>query len=470
MNHKQHKNKTLSVWQEKIEGITNTSTFCVLPWIHVATRPNGDARLCCGSNASQATKGILDAGLVKKENGEPANFGRESLLSAFNNEYMRDVRRTMLNGKIPQSCSKCFEEESNGIVSKRTWETMYWDQEGIDLKKLIDDTQVDGKIPDVIQYLDLRLGHTCNLKCVMCTPHDSSRWVQDYEKVIKISKSTIVLKEIHWDKSTFNNTWYERPELWEEIFDQIPNIKQLYFAGGEPLMIKEHTRFLEEIINRGFAHNIVLRYNSNGTLVDDYMIELWSKFKEVRYAFSIDAIGDRNHYIRYPAEWDVIVNTLHRLDNTTDNIKIGIACAVQIFNVQSIIDFAKWKVQQKFKKINQFKIDKFISGGGLLNMHMLYIPTFLSARILPKEMKVKLRNDLMDFKQWLWNNYTQDDSFWHENPNGWKRWESILNFVEAEDHSHLIPDFLEYVDNLDSIRNTNYKEIFPELKDLSNDK
>jgi MoaA/NifB/PqqE/SkfB family radical SAM enzyme len=466
MNHKNHNNKTLKIYQEKIEGLTNSSTFCILPWIHVATRPNGDARLCCGSNASQATKGILDAGLVTKENGEPANFGKESLLSAFNNDYMRDVRLTMLDNKIPQSCSKCFEEETSGILSKRVWESIYWDQEGIDIPQLIRDTNEEGAVPDTIQYLDLRLGHTCNLKCVMCTPHDSSRWVQDHKKIIKIVRSPVLLKELQWEQDKFNNTWYERPELWEEIFDQIPNIKQLYFAGGEPLMIKEHTRFLEEIVKRGYANKITVRYNSNGILVDDYIIELWSKFKEVRFAFSIDAIGERNHYIRYPAEWNVIVENLHKLDNTPDNIKIGIACAVQIFNVQHVIEFAKWKIKQNFKKINKFKIDKYISGGGLLNMHMLYIPTYLSARILPKHLKEKLRKDLLDFKQWLYDNYTQDDSFWYENPNGWKRWESILNFVEAEDHSHLIPDFIEYAEKLDSIRGTNYRDIFPELVDL----
>ena len=449
-----------------IEEKTGTPTFCILPWIHVATRPNGDARLCCGSNASQATKGILDAGLVKKENGEPANFGKETLLSAFNNDYMKDVRLTMMQKKIPASCSKCFEEEANGIVSKRVWETYYWDNEGLDLDEIISSTQWDGAIPPVIRYLDLRLGHNCNLKCVMCTPHDSSRWTQDYNKLIPKTKSPIILQQINWDESKFNNTWYERPELWEEIFEQIPNILQLYFAGGEPLMIKEHRRFLEEIVRRGQADKITLRYNSNGVLVDDQMIELWSNFKEVRFAFSIDALTSRNHYIRYPVSWEETESALHKLDNTPDNIKVGIACAVQIFNIKSIIDFAKWKVQQNFKKINMFEVFGIQAGGGLLNMHMLYIPTFLSARILPKEDKDQLVKDFAEFKQWLWDNYRQDDDFWKHNPNGWNRWESILKFVLAEDHAHLLPDFKEYVTNLDTIRNTDAKEIFPELAHL----
>ena len=449
-----------------IEQKSGTPTFCVLPWIHVATRPNGDARLCCGSNASQATKGILDAGLVKKENGQPANFGTDTLTSAINNEYMRDVRLTMMRKQIPLSCAKCFEEEANGIVSKRVWEAYYWEQEGLDFDEIVSSTKADGSIPPVIKYLDLRLGHTCNLKCVMCTPHDSSRWTQDYDKLKSATKSPIILRQIDWDENKFNNTWYERPELWEEVFEQIPNIQQLYFAGGEPLMIKEHRRFLEEIVKRGYSKNITVRYNSNGVLVDDKMIDLWSNFKEVRFAFSIDAILERNHYIRYPVDWSEITTALHRLDNTPDNIKIGIACAVQVFNIKHIIEFAKWKVQQNFKKINKFTMAGHEVGGGIINMHMLYIPTFLSARILPKEDKDQLVKDFAEFKQWLWDNYTQSDSFWNENPNGWNRWESILKFVLAEDHSHLLPDFKEYVNNLDTIRGLDAKQVFPELSHM----
>ena len=283
---------------EIIKQETGTETFCILPWIHVATRPNGDARLCCGSNASQATKGILDAGLVKKENGEPANFGKETLQSAWNNEYMKSVRRTMMSGNIPASCSKCFEGESNGIVSKRIWETYYWHNENINLQQIISDTSTDGTVPPVIRYLDLRLGHTCNLKCVMCTPHDSSRWTQDHPQLVAKTTSPLVLSQIRWDKDIFNNYWHENPALWEEIFEQIPNIRQLYFAGGEPLMIKEHKKFLEEIVARGYASNITVRYNSNGVLIDDNIIDIWSKFREVRFAFSIDALAERNHYIR----------------------------------------------------------------------------------------------------------------------------------------------------------------------------
>jgi sulfatase maturation enzyme AslB (radical SAM superfamily) len=240
----------------------------------------------------------------------------------------------------------------------------------------------------------------------------------------------------------------------------------MYFAGGEPLMIKEHRRFLDEIIRRGYNNQITLRYNSNGLFVNQDIIDVWSKFKKVKFAFSIDAITDRNHYIRYPAEWDTIVKNLHLLDNSPDNIHIGIACAVQIFNIKHITEFAKWKIQQNFRKINKYPVENFLVGGGILNMHMLYIPTYLSARILPAEDKLEVRKQFMDFKQWLWDNYTQDDVFWKQSPYGWQRWEGILNFIESEDHSSQLPDFKEYVNNLDSIRSTDAKKIFPELGHL----
>ena len=45
-----------------------SKTFCPLPWIHLATRPNGDVRVCCTANASGAGKqDEKTAGLVKKD-------------------------------------------------------------------------------------------------------------------------------------------------------------------------------------------------------------------------------------------------------------------------------------------------------------------------------------------------------------------------------------------------------------------
>jgi hypothetical protein len=105
-------------------------------------------------------------------------------------------------------------------------------------------------------------------------------------------------------------------------------------------------------------------------------------------------------------------------------------------------------------------------GGGLVNMHLLYIPTFLSIQILPKEDKQEVEEKFMDFKDWLWKNYRQDDDYWKHNPYGWRRWEAVLKHMNQNDHSHLLPGFKEYVNKLDAIRGLEAATVFPELKHL----
>ena len=456
----------ITEWQTKIEEVSGSNTFCVLPWIHFATRPNGDMRLCCSANASGAGENHT-VGLVKNEKGQPANFGRETPMSAWNNEYMKDVRLTMLEGKIPASCSKCIAEESRGVASKRIWETGSWMEDGIDVEELIKQTEEDGTVPEKLVYLDLRLGHTCNLKCVMCSPHDSSQWVGEHKKIYPLFQAKELKEQMSWDRKEFNNKWHENPDFWKEMYAQIPNLKQVYFAGGEPLMIREHKWFLEEIIRQGYADKILIRYNTNGLLVDDEIIELWKKFKKVKVGFSIDAVSDRNYYIRYPSDWATIERNLHKLDNTPDNIQVSIATAIQILNIKHLADFAKWKISQNFKKVNlENTVGGIQAGGGIVNMHLLYIPTFLSIRCLPEYDKEEVRKSFADLATWLYTNYRQDEDFWKQNPYGWKRWQAVLDFMDAEDHTHLLPAFKEYINTLDMSRNVSMDIAFPELAHL----
>jgi hypothetical protein len=458
-------NSHLTNVQKEIEEVAS-STFCVLPWIHLATRPNGDMRLCCTANISGAGTDH-QIGLVKNSTGKPVNFAKEKPLEAFNNQFMKDVRKTMLAGKIPASCKGCYDEESQGLISKRIWETAHWkNDENIDLQELVLQTQEDGTVPDKLYYLDLRLGNTCNIKCIMCSPHDSSKWVNDWKQLLPQLENKTVKEQMSWNKTEFNNFWYKKGHFWKEIYDQIPNLKQVYFAGGEPLMIDEHKLFIKEIIKQGYQDRILLRYNSNGILVDNELIDLWSKFRKVKFAVSIDACFERDEYIRYPTKFSEVEKTLQLLDNTPDNIQVSIATAIQIFNIKHMPDFLKWKIEKNFKKINIDKVYGHIVGGGLINIHLVHIPTFLNITILPKEDKEEITEKFNNLKIWLYKNYTTTEDFWKINPTGWKKWEGILSHMNSQDNSHLLSGFKEYVTKLDKIRNLNSKKVFPELSHL----
>ena len=249
-------------------------TFCPLPWIHLATRPNGDVRVCCTANASGAgAEDNKEVGLLTKD-GVNMNLQHHTLAEVWNSDYMKTVRLQMLNNEIPASCTKCFEEESKGIVSKRQWETNVW-KERIDVNSIIDRTKSDGSLPVDIPYFDLRLGNLCQLKCIMCSPHDSSSWIKEWKAQYPKYKTIELKQDQHWNID-FDYTWYKKGSFLEEMRQQAHNIRELYFAGGEPLLIPEHYKILEFMVETGAAKNCILRYNSNGLELPEKLFELWN--------------------------------------------------------------------------------------------------------------------------------------------------------------------------------------------------
>ena len=429
-----------------------SETFCPLPFIHLATRPNGDVRVCCTANASGA--GVIDdkeVGLVKKD-GINMNLRDHTIEEVWNSEQMRNTRLQMLNGEIPASCRKCFEEESRGIKSKRNWETEVW-QQRVDLDSIVSTMSKEGQLPTDIPYFDLRLGNMCNLKCIMCSPHDSSSWIKDWK--LQYPKYTDDLKQDQgWDPS-FDYTWYKKGSFLDSMKNQAKYIKELYFAGGEPLMIPEHYAILEFMVAENYAKDCVVRYNSNGTEISDRLLELWTHFKEVKFNFSIDAVGEKNDYIRYPSNWESLVANMHKLDNTSDNVTVNMACAVQLLNVGSLVELAQWKLDQNFKKINRAPY-----GAGLIGLHLVYFPSYLNIRTLPKDVKQSVAESISTFV----NTYNTQE--FESNPYGKERWLGIVDYMNSEDWSHKLSAAIQYLDICDNTRNLNFRNTFEELRNI----
>jgi MoaA/NifB/PqqE/SkfB family radical SAM enzyme len=430
-----------------------SKTFCPLPWIHLATRPNGDVRLCCTANASGAgNSDNKSIGLIKKNNIE-MNLKQHSVEEIWNSDFMKTTRLDMLNDRIPDSCKKCFIEESNGIVSKRQWETEVWEQR-IDINSIIEKTNDDGSLPVNIPYFDLRLGNMCQLKCIMCSPHDSSSWIKDWKKQYPRYTLAELREDQIWNKN-YDYTWYQKGSFLDTMKYQSSNIRELYFAGGEPLLIPEHYKILEFMIDSGSSKNCVLRYNSNGVDLPSRLFDLWRQFKEVKFNFSIDAVGEKNDYIRYPSKWDNIVQNLHILDETDKNVTVNIATAVQLLNVCYLSDLAEWKIDKKFKKINLAP-----HGGGVIGTHLVYFPSYLNVRVLPHEIKNLAKSKIEKFIE-----SQKNDSFIFQ-PFGKQRWEGIINYMMQEDWSNKLPSTIEYLEICDKTRGLNFREVFEELRIL----
>ena len=460
-----------------------TKTFCILPWVHLSTRPDGSMRVCCTANASSVgpTNDKVHGGMIgvlKDEEGKPNNLNVSDFLSSWNSTYMKNVRVQMLNGEEPPSCAKCYKEERAGHNSKRQWETNYWSQR-VNVNELIAETNEDGSVPPKLSYIDLRFGTKCQLACVMCSPHDSSGWIKDHKAIYPEVTNQALKENMQWNnKGSINGSSYNwhknNPVFWQQFYEQIPHMQQLYFAGGESLIIEEHYQILEECIRQGHAKNLELRYNSNGVEWRDDLFDLWKQFKLVRFHYSVDSIGAMNEYIRYPSKWKRTEEVFHILDNkTSNNVEVTVACAVQALNIYYLPDFLKWKLTQGFKKINMWPF-----GAGGINYHFVYHPPHLNVKILPSWFKQKCREHYEEFYPWweenwelgvpTWNKGKVTKEQWRNASYGIDRLEGMLKFMESEDWSQRLPQMKEYLELLDKHRGISFHETFPEMKDIFN--
>ena len=462
-------------------------TFCALPWLHLSSRPDGKMRTCCTSNASSVQDpdsnvkiGGGEVGVVKNDDGIPANFNHTTLDEAWNSSYMRNVRKMMLRGEKPASCLKCYKEEDAGHLSKRNWETDYWGKR-YDLQQLVDETKEDGSIPTKIRYIDLRMGTKCQLACVMCSPHDSSGWIKEWQDIYPQMQNEKLKNTSAWKNKGQNHgasyNWHKNnPRFWKELMEQVPHMYQLYFAGGESLVIDEHYELLEECIRQGHAKNIELRYNSNAVEWRDDLFDLWSEFKRIRFHYSIDAYGEQNDYIRYPSKWDHQVEQMWKLDATNSNVELTSATTILALNVGYIPEFVKWKTEAGFKKWNKWPL-----GAGGINMHFAYWPPQLNVKVLPNHIKKQITEKYEnEFYPWIednWDKFTgvkdagiDKETFLNAN-YGIKRFKGIINFMNAEDWSARLPETKEYLKLVNEKRNwtEKFSQTFPLLQELTHE-
>ena len=230
-------------------------TFCPLPWNHISANPSGHGRVCC--------EGFE---MLKNNQGQIALWKEsKSLHSYFNSEDYKEIRRQMLKGERPSHCVHCFNQEDYGVKSMRL---QFIDCYQSDIEKMINSTNKDGSIDESeITYLDMPLGNKCNLKCRMCSPGVSYIIGKDWQKMGRVYDEANA-RRILGDK------WYVSSNALQMLKEALPHIRVIFTAGGEPMLIKEHLKILEMIIEEGHAGHILLRYNSNQTVIPEKIVEL----------------------------------------------------------------------------------------------------------------------------------------------------------------------------------------------------
>lgn len=423
--------------------------FCILPFIHLSTRTDGSMQICCHANSSRTPEN-LKPGCNRTDNNEIVNLKVHSAEQYWNTDFMTSIRKDMLNGKYPRSCLQCYKEEKLGYKSKRQWENEEWANR-INFDDVLATVDENGNMPYGIHYVDMKLGNKCDLACVMCNPADSTQWIPDYNKLISTTSEQLQ-KEIYWNKSELGgyNWWKNNKSYWDDIYKQLHNLKHIYIIGGEPTINNEFKEFLKYCVDNNHAEHIELRFNTNGQTLDNELKELYKSFKHVLVHLSMDAIKERYEYIRYPGTWDKQLTVLEYWDNMPDNVTVDIDCTVQALNVLHLPRFIKWKMEQGFNKLN---IKRF---AGTIGMHLLWTPNFMQINNLPYTIKQEAINDLMELKEYLGPTRMAK----------YKKIDAVINKLNEKEFN--IPLLVEYLDKMDTIRGTSWKDTFPELIDLQN--
>ena len=445
-------------------------TFCPLPWNSINMRNNGDLRICCNTNSYSPKRGIMS-----KEDGTPYNAGKDDWNEARNAEILKEVRKSMMKGEWHPECERCRQEEVNGIRSRREYENDDWGKwfGDISLEKVLPHTKEDGsidaeKLP--IEFMDVRYGNFCNLKCRMCGPTDSHKWYDDFVATTgrthyKDTHETIQLtknKKGKWHTDQYD--WFQNNNRYWSNFEKYgPNAKKLYIVGGEPLIIKEHQESLERLVASGKASKIQLEYNSNLTMVPDRLVYLWEQFKQIRIGVSIDGIGDVFNYQRTPAKFDAVYQHMMTLQqNEKINLKAWFAYTVTPYNVFHMADFMKWKLTES-------GLDKFnpITGPRpIITHHMCHSPKYFNVKVLPPELKEQVKDYYQQHKDWILTTDFSD----HVKENYAKVLNGVEKFMMSEDYSEQwLEHFIDQTRKLDEVRNQNILDIVPQYKGLFNE-
>ena len=406
--------------------LTKSKVFCMLPWTHFHAFPDGRSYPCCFGDYWHPV-------------GDLRNHTMEEI---WNQEPYKKIRQNMIEDKECKECTKCYEREQHGAFSMRNDSNRNYGH----LIDEINQTSKDGYHPEFkIRYWDVRFSNLCNFSCRSCGPIFSSNWYNDHIKLYN-NKPDVLGREM----ARVEYTAGDEDGMLKQMLPHIPYLEQVYFAGGEPLIMKEHYFMLEKLIEHGKT-DIRIQYNTNFSELrykDKHVFEYWKHFKNVSVGASLDASNERAELMRKGTDWSQVLTNRKRMMEEVPHVDFYINATVSVMNVLHILDFHRqW-------------VDLGLIDPQDLNINICQGPEWYRVDILPEKFKNEVVIPAYEKHiEWL-----EPLDKLQRATSGYK---SLINMMKSGDASNLLSRFREEVKKLDSIRNENFWKVFPELNELA---
>lgn len=282
-------------------------TFCPVPWTGFIMNPNGEVKNCVLSNESIGNINDTDI---------------KDILHGKKNSQIKDA---MCSDKKHTNCSNCYklEQGNTGIKNVRSDRYYY-------LKSL---AGVPYDIYDThnttLKTVDMRWRNTCNLACVYCGPDLSSTWAKELGVDITVDETQLAKTK-------------------QYLLENAPNLKNVYLAGGEPLLMKENVELLDRL-----DPSCTVRINTNLSNIKGPVFERASKFKDVHWTVSVETMNSEFEYIRWGAKWNTFLDNLNVIRQFDHKISFNMLWFV--LNPYTVFDTVDYLMQQGYVE-NSFVI------------------------------------------------------------------------------------------------------------------
>ena len=282
--------------------------FCFSPWTNVDISPQGRISPCCKFQGSTPEYTTID------------NY--------INSDFLNNIKQEFDAGTWPSGCDRCRIEEDNCIKSKRQLDFDRWSSEY--------------KHYDIgsNQFItaSIAFGNTCNLKCITCNPCSSSRWQSEYQHI--------------YNKNIQPVKFYKK-DFVQEFTQAASGIVHLDIPGGEPFLsgVTEQKALLQHYIQSDQAPDMTIHYTTNATVMPDpEWWQLWQHFKEVEIQLSIDGIGNRFEYIRYPGNWSQVESNVAEYVSKQNLVRLSVSHTVSAYNIYYLDEFFAWCYNQQLPR------------------------------------------------------------------------------------------------------------------------
>lgn len=352
--------------------IPNKNIFCTSPWFELHIYWDGTYGFCCAE----------DHKIYPTHEYEKYNVRNMTIKQWMNSQPMKDVRSKMFGDSPLSICHSCQQKELSSGTSRRhncnSKSIIFTKTNFVESFQQSPHSSVfkhtfenNGDISTYPIDLHIDLGNYCNLACKMCSPLASSKIAKKYKEwdidIDNKKRST---------NKTILSDWTKDQATWQKVTSEIisfRNLKNIHFMGGETLLTKRFSDFLDLLILNKKT-DIGLSFVTNGTIIDHVIIEKLKKIQgRVNIELSIETITEHNSYIRQGTDTPKVVKNIFEYMNICkkNTWDFTIRPAISLLSVGYYHTLLEFCLQNKL----------------LIKSMLVNYPDYLQVKHLPYEIK-----------------------------------------------------------------------------------